>query len=38
MNTEMNELKTQLKKTNKVLIPALKGQITTLEKGIKELS
>ena len=38
MNTEMNELKTQLKKTNDVLIPALKGQITTLEKGTKELS
>ena len=38
MNTEMNELKTQIKKTNDVLIPALKGQITTLEKGIKDLS
>ena len=38
MNTEMNELKTQIKKTNDVLIPALKGQISTLEKGIKELS
>ena len=38
MNTEMNELKTQIKKTNDVLIPALKGQISTLEKGIKELT
>ena len=38
MNTEMNELKTQIKKTNDVLIQALKGQISTLEKGIKELT
>ena len=38
MNTERNELKTQIKKTNDVLIPALKGQSTTLEKGIKDLS